>query len=89
MPGDPKFEYEDNLPPMSDEEQAEIAARVAKSDKAKGLAARMLKLYLTPRQQRLLKKLKADWGMSVSEHVRRAIDLYLDGLVDRGDLKDE
>jgi len=90
------LDVEDTLPPPTEDQQAQAMERKLaqiKSDRAnelkKGLSARMLKMHLTPRQNRLLRKLKAEWGMSVSEHVRRAIDDYLRELLDRGELIDE
>ena len=51
--------------------------------------AKVLRVIITPRQDRLLTKLRIEWGLSESEHVRRAIDLYLDSLLARGELKDD
>jgi len=50
--------------------------------------SRMARVILTPRQDRLLRKLRAEWGLSESEHIRRAIDLYLDGLLASGEIAD-
>ncbi len=50
--------------------------------------SRMARVILTPRQDRLLRKLRAEWGLSESEHIRRAIDLYLDGLLASGEITD-
>jgi len=50
---------------------------------------RLLRVIITPRQDRLLNKLKIEWGLSESEHVRRAIDIYLDSLIARGDIADD
>ena len=50
--------------------------------------SRMLRVIDTPRQDRLLRKLQAEWGLSESEHVRRALDDYLRLLVERGELKE-
>lgn len=49
---------------------------------------KLLRVIITPRQQRLLAKLRTEWGMSESEHVRRALDSYLDGLITKGELVD-
>lgn len=96
----PSLDEEDLLEVMTDEQQKSMMKRkliqIAEDEKAnkkaqrsRGMSARLLKMYLTPRQDRLLRKLKKEWGMSVSEHVRRSIDLYLDGLITKGDLKDD
>ena len=58
------------------------------NDSAEQKKARMMRVILSPRQDRLLKKLKAE-GVSESEHVRRALDDYFRMLIDRGELKDE
>jgi hypothetical protein len=79
------FSYEDELPDLTEEEMKKQSDVIKK----KNLADRLLRMYLTPRQKRLLTKLKQEWGMTVSEHVRRAIDIYLDGLIAKGDLKDD
>jgi len=51
--------------------------------------AKMMRVIITPRQQRLLDQLRSsEIGMSESEHVRRAIDDYLDKLITRGELVD-
>ena len=91
----PSLDAEDLLPAATPEEQAkamerkllQIAEHEDKEAK-KALAKRMLKLHLTPRQDRLLRRLKKEWGMSVSELTRRALDEYLDRLLARGDLND-
>ena len=49
---------------------------------------KMLRVIATPRQSRLLAHLRATWGMSESEHVRRALDKYLDELLASGELVD-
>lgn len=49
---------------------------------------KILRVIITPRQERLLSKLRNEWGMSESEHVRRALDDYLDRLIDKGELVD-
>jgi len=49
---------------------------------------KLLRVIITPRQQRLLAILRTEWGMSESEHVRRALDYYLDGLISKGELVD-
>ena len=82
------FSYEDDLPDLPPLSPAELEKENAVMKK-KNLADRLLRMYLTPRQKRLLVRLKQEWGMTVSEHVRRAIDLYLDGLIAKGDLKDD
>jgi len=51
--------------------------------------SRMLRVMLTPRQDKLLQKLKLEQGMSESEHVRRAIDEYLRKLIKNGELQEE
>ena len=50
---------------------------------------RMLRIMITPRQDRLLRKLQQEWGLPESEHVRRALDAYLDVLLTSGDLVDD
>jgi len=50
---------------------------------------KMLRVIVTPRQERLLAKLRTSWGLSESEHVRRALDVYLDALLAKGDLVDD
>jgi len=50
--------------------------------------SKMLRVIVTPRQERLLSILRTEWGMSESEHVRRALDKYLDELITRGELVD-
>ena len=57
--------------------------------KGAGAQPQIIRLYLYPRQHKLLMKLKREWGMSISEHIRRAIDPYLDTLIENGDLIDE
>lgn len=49
---------------------------------------KLMRVIITPRQERLLSKLRNEWGMSESEHVRRALDHYLDNLIERGELVD-
>ena len=49
---------------------------------------KLLRVLVTPRQERLLSKLREEWGMSESEHVRRALDDYLDTLIAKGELDD-
>lgn len=49
---------------------------------------KLLRVIITPRQERLLSILRNEWGMSESEHVRRALDDYLDRLIDKGELVD-
>jgi hypothetical protein len=48
----------------------------------------MLRVLITPRQDRLLRLLQKEWGLPESEHVRRALDSYLDSLLASGDLVD-
>jgi hypothetical protein len=48
----------------------------------------MMRVIITPRQERLLTKLRVEWGLSESEHVRRALDDYLDGLIAKRELVD-
>lgn len=50
--------------------------------------SKMIRVIITPRQERLLTKLRLEWGMSESEHVRRALDDYLDTLILKGELID-
>ena len=49
---------------------------------------KMLRVIITPRQARLLALLRSTWGMSESEHARRALDKYLDELLATGELVD-
>lgn len=49
---------------------------------------KLMRVIITPRQERLLSKLRNEWGMSESEHVRRALDDYLDNLIEKGELAD-
>lgn len=49
---------------------------------------KLMRVIITPRQERLLSKLRIEWGMSESEHVRRALDDYLDNLIEKGELVD-
>ena len=89
------LDTEDLLEPLTEAQQkiimdrklTEIAAEEEKAAK-KALLQRQLKLTLTPRQDRCLRRLKREWGMSVSELTRRALDEYLDRLIARGDLND-
>lgn len=62
-----------------------------KRGRPKGTAkqTRMLRVMITPRQDRLLRKLQQEWGLPESEHVRRALDGYLDTLLASGDLVDD
>lgn len=50
---------------------------------------KLMRVIVTPRQERLLSKLRTEWGLSESEHVRRALDMYLDGLLAKGELVDD
>ena len=56
--------------------------------KGTGKQQRMLRVLITPRQDRLLRLLQKEWGLPESEHVRRALDSYLDSLLASGDLVD-
>lgn len=49
---------------------------------------KLLRVLCTPRQERLLAVLRTEMGLSESEHVRRALDNYLDLLISRGELID-
>jgi hypothetical protein len=49
---------------------------------------KMLRVIITPRQERLLTILRTEQGLSESEHCRRAIDDYLNALIRSGDLVD-
>lgn len=51
-------------------------------------STRLLRVLITPRQDRLLTKLRLENGMSESEYVRRAIDDLIDKLMARGELID-
>ena len=50
---------------------------------------RMLRILITARQDRLLKKLMSGFGMSEAEHVRRSLDDYLAKQIKQGTLKEE
>lgn len=54
-----------------------------------GKMSRMLRIFVTPRQDRLLQKLKKDFGLPEAEHMRRALDDYLHKLIRRGELREE
>ena len=57
--------------------------------KGTGKQQRLLRVLITPRQDRLLHILQQEWGLPESEHVRRALDMYLDSLLASGDLVDD
>lgn len=57
--------------------------------KGTGKQQRMLRVLITPRQDRLLHVLQQEWGLPESEHVRRALDIYLDSLLASGDIVDD
>jgi hypothetical protein len=71
-----------------DEQVVEEEGRKRGRPKGSGKQQRMLRVLITPRQDRLLKILQKEWGLPESEHVRRALDAYLDGLLTSGDLVD-
>ena len=71
-----------------DEISIEIEGRKRGRPKGSGKVNRMLRILITPRQDRLLRILQREWGLPESEHVRRALDSYLDGLLASGDLVD-
>lgn len=50
--------------------------------------SKMLRVIITPRQERLFSQIREEIGGSESEHVRRALDDYLDKLIARGELVD-
>ncbi len=50
---------------------------------------RLLRCNLTPRQDRMLVKIREQIGMSESEAVRRALDDYFDKLIARGELEND
>ncbi len=50
---------------------------------------RLLRCNLTPRQDRMLVKIREQIGMSESEATRRALDNYFDLLISRGELKND
>ena len=64
-------------PPKKKDDAAEIKGQ-----------ERMMRVIITPRQDRLLRKLRSEWGLSESEHIRRALDDYLRVLIERGDFKE-
>jgi hypothetical protein len=72
-----------------DELTEEKEGRKRGRPKGSGKQNRMLRVIITPRQDRLLRILQRDWGLPESEHVRRALDSYLDALLASGDLVDE
>lgn len=50
---------------------------------------KLMRVLITPRQERLFAQMReSDIGMSESEHVRRALDDYIDKLIARGELID-
>jgi hypothetical protein len=49
---------------------------------------KMLRVFISPRQERLFAQIREEIGGSESEHVRRALDDYLDKLIARGELVD-
>jgi hypothetical protein len=72
-----------------DELSVELEGRKRGRPKGSGKTQRMLRVLITPRQDRLLRILQREWGLPESEHVRRALDAYLDALLASGDLVDE
>lgn len=54
-----------------------------------GKMSRMVRVFVTPRQDRLLKKLRKEYGMAEAEHIRRALDNYLHKMIRSGDLLEE
>jgi hypothetical protein len=48
----------------------------------------MMRVIVTPRQERLFAQIRQELGGSESEHVRRALDDYLDKLIARGEIVD-
>ena len=71
-----------------DDSTIEIEGRKRGRPKGTGKQQRMLRVLITPRQDRLLRLLQKEWGLPESEHVRRALDSYLDSLLTSGDLVD-
>jgi len=51
-------------------------------------STKMLRVIITPRQERLFAQIRTEIGGSESEHVRRALDDYIDKLITRGELVD-
>jgi len=51
-------------------------------------STKMLRVIITPRQERLFAQICTEIGGSESEHVRRALDDYIDKLIARGELVD-
>jgi uncharacterized protein (DUF2126 family) len=49
---------------------------------------KMMRVIITPRQERLFAQIRKEVGGSESEHVRRALDDYLDKLIARGEIVD-
>ena len=91
----PSLDEEDMLPaPTPEQAEESMRRKVAQIQAEEDLQAkkdmekRMLKVCLTPRQDRLTRRMKKEWGMSASETVRRALDEYFDRLIARGDLND-
>jgi hypothetical protein len=50
--------------------------------------AKMLRVIATPRQALLLGKIQKKFGMTDSEHLRRALDAYIKGFLDNKDIKE-
>lgn len=51
-------------------------------------ANKILRVIITPRQERLLDQIRREWGMSPSETTRRALDNFLDAQIEKGELVD-
>lgn len=49
---------------------------------------KMMRVLISPRHEKLLTRLRIETSQSESEHVRRVLTLYLDGLIAKGDLTD-
>ena len=49
---------------------------------------KLMRVIITPRQERLFSQIRQEIGGSESEHVRRALDDYLDKLITRGEIVD-
>jgi len=68
-------------------EQQDKSVKPAGRTKGTGtVSTRLLRVNITPRQDRLLTRIRTEVGLSESEAVRRAIDDYLDKLIARGEL---
>jgi hypothetical protein len=50
---------------------------------------RLLRVFVTPRQDHMLTKIREEIGYSDSEATRRALDDYIDKLIARGELVDD